>query len=155
MKFISALLYLMSIICANLLVSYYGIISFAGFVFPAGALMIGFCFTFRDIVQKYYGKYLCWLWMLLATIITIFFSKDIAIASGLAFMIAETMDWVIFTFVSTSFRKRIILSNVVSLPLDSLIFVPMVFGWLWEPIIGQAIVKIFFSLIIIPTLKKA
>jgi len=154
MKKFSIVAYISSIILANLLVIYIGIIDIGIISFPAGAIMIGLCFSLRDFVQKYYGKYKCWLWMLLATIITILFSREVAFASGIAFLLAESIDWLVFTFYNNSFKKRLILSNILSLPVDSLVFVPILFGWNWELIIGQAIIKIVSSFIILPFIKE-
>ena len=52
--------YLLSIITANLLVHAFGIVHFAGLMFPAGAVAVGLTFSARDMVQQRYGKYRCW-----------------------------------------------------------------------------------------------
>ena len=146
--------YLGSILVANLLVKYFGIVIVFGLSFPAGAVMVGLSFSFRDMVQRSYGKKSCWLFMILATIITVMFSINIAVASGLAFFISELIDWFIFTYLKTSYRKRVMFSNVISTPIDSLIFVPLVFGWVWPAIIGQAVIKIISSFIILPFINN-
>jgi len=145
---IYGVLYLISIVIANLAVCIFGVISVGPLVFPAGAVVIGMTFTARDYVQREYGKVKCWYWMITATIISAVFSLDIAIASVTAFLVSEFVDWLIFTYVGGSFRRRILLSNLFGIPLDSLIFVPLVFGWIWPAIIGQAVVKFVSSLII-------
>jgi len=141
----SVLLYLSSIVIANLLVIYFGVVSIGPLVFPAGAVVVGLTFSIRDYVQKKYGKWGCWKWMLLATVITYFLNKNIALASVSAFIISELIDWVVFTFSVLSFRKRIMLSNLFSTPVDSFVFVSIAFGFAWPIIIGQTIVKFLSS----------
>jgi uncharacterized PurR-regulated membrane protein YhhQ (DUF165 family) len=149
----SAAFYLGSIVLANILVHALGIVTVFGLTFPAGAVAIGLTFSTRDFVQERYGKYGCWGWMLVAVAITFVFNRQLALASVCAFVIAEFSDWAIFTYTRGNFEKRLVLSNLISTPLDSLIFVLLAFGPVWPAIWGQAIVKMLSSLIILPLLK--
>lgn len=149
----SAAFYLGSIVLANILVHTLGIVTVFGLTFPAGAVAIGLTFSTRDFVQERYGKYGCWGWMLVAVAITFVFNRQLALASVCAFVIAEFSDWAIFTYTRGNFEKRLVLSNLISTPLDSLIFVLLAFGPVWPAIWGQAIVKMLSSLIILPLLK--
>lgn len=151
----SVLAYLGSIIFANLLVDWFGVISFGFLVFPAGAVVIGVTFSARDFVQRRYGRWWCWAWMLLATIFTIVFSLDIALASGSAFLISESVDWLVYTVTKKPFRERVILSNIFSTPIDSVVFVAIAFGWFWPAIIGQTVVKFGSSLIVLPFIERS
>ena len=135
-------LYLGSILLANWLVHTFGIVNLFGLVFPAGAVAIGLTFTFRDMVQRRYGKWECWAWMFCASLITVVFSQDLALASFSAFIVAEGIDWLIYTITDGSFQKRVILSNLFGLPIDSFIFVVVAFGWNPAAIIGQTIIKL-------------
>jgi hypothetical protein len=146
----TVLFYLSSILLANLLVIWFGIIKIGPLVTPAGALVVGLTFSARDFVQRAWGKWRAWIWMLVASAITMLFSRDVAVASVLAFLAAEAVDWLVYTCIGGPFRRRIILSNLFGTPLDSLIFVPLVFGWYWPAIVGQAIVKFGGSLLVLP-----
>ena len=84
-----ALFYLGSIVVANLLVMNFGIIQVAGLSFPAGAVAVGFTFTARDLVQRRFGKWGCWIWMFVASGISAVFSPTLALASLGAFVVAE------------------------------------------------------------------
>ena len=145
----AALFYLGSIVIANLLVMQFGIIEAAGLSFPAGAVAVGFTFTARDLVQRRYGKWGCWLWMLAAAAISALFSPTLALASLGAFVVAEGLDWAVFTATPLSFRGRAILSNLVGTPLDSIVFVFLAFGPVWDAMWGQTIVKLASSLLIV------
>ena len=145
----AALFYLGSIVIANLLVMRFGIVDLGGLSFPAGAVAVGFTFTARDLVQRRYGKWGCWLWMLAAAAISALFSPTLALASLGAFVVAEGLDWAVFTATPFSFRGRAILSNLVGTPLDSVVFVFLAFGPVWDAMWGQTIVKLASSLLIV------
>ena len=147
-------MYLSSILIGNLFVIWFDIVHFAGLTFPAGVVFIGLTFSFRDFVQRTWGDWACWFWMLLATIITFFLNQNVAVASVAAFVISEGTDWAAFKFLKYSFRKRIYLSNLISCPLDSIIFVTLAFGWNFPAIWGQALVKYLSGLLVLPIIKK-
>lgn len=149
----SALFYLGSIILGNIMVHSLGLVTVWGLTFPAGAIAIGLTFSARDFVQERYGKFGCWGWMLTASVITFAFNQQLALASVSAFFIAELSDWVIYTNTRGSFKKRLLLSNLVSTPLDSLVFVLLAFGPAWPAIWGQMMIKMLSSMVILPLLK--
>lgn len=149
----SAVFYLGSIILANIMVHTFGLITVFGLTFPAGAVAIGLTFSTRDLVQERYGKYGCWAWMLVAVAITFVFNRQLALASVSAFLIAEFSDWAIYTYSAGNLEKRLVLSNLVSTPLDSLVFVLLAFGPVWPAVWGQTVVKMISSLLILPLLK--
>lgn len=142
-------LYLTGILFANLLVHWFGIVSFLCLAFPAGAVAVGLTFSFRDMVQRKYGKWQCWIWMLVASGITYLFNRELAVASVSAFLISEGVDWFIYTVVPGSFRKRLILSNLIGTPIDSVVFVYLAFGPNWPAMWGQTIVKFVSSLVVL------
>ncbi len=150
----SAAFHLGSIILGNILVNSLGLVTVLGLTFPAGAVAIGLTFSARDFMQERYGKFGCWGWMLVASIITFLFNQQLALASFSAFFIAEFSDWLIYTRTKGSLEKRLILSNLISTPLDSLIFVLLAFGPIWPAIWGQAIIKMISSLLILPLFKN-
>jgi len=143
----SVFAYLGSILLANWLVHTYGIIEMKYIMFPAGAIAIGLTFSARDFVQVRYGKWKCWIWMIVAAILTSTINPKLALASIAAFLVAESIDWAMFTFTKFSFKKRLMLSNLISTPLDSLVFVTVAFGFYWPAVWGQAVVKFASSLI--------
>jgi uncharacterized PurR-regulated membrane protein YhhQ (DUF165 family) len=151
-KYLWPALYLSSILLGNFFVMWFGIVKFAGLTFPAGVIFVGLTFSFRDFVQRQWGDYACWIWMGLATVITFFLNRQIAIASVTAFFVSELVDWACFKYLKFSFRKRIYISNLFSCPLDSIIFVTLAFGWFWPAIWGQALIKYLSGLLVLPFL---
>jgi uncharacterized PurR-regulated membrane protein YhhQ (DUF165 family) len=164
-KWMWGFLYLVSIMLGNLFVIWFGIVKlmavdlhdptkvWAAITFPAGVVFIGLTFSFRDFAQRHWGKKAVWYWMIAATIITLFLNIKIALASVSAFLIAETIDWLIFSFSTLSFKRRIVVSNLVSTPIDSAVFVTLAFGWYFPAIWGQAVVKLLSSFLVLPFIK--
>ena len=150
----SVVFYLGSIILGNIMVHSLGLVTVLGLTFPAGAIAVGLTFSARDFVQERYGKIGCWGWMLTASAITLAFNQQLALASFCAFFLAELSDWFIYTKTRGSFKKRLMLSNLISTPLDSLVFVLLAFGPAWPAIWGQTIIKMLSSILILPLFKN-
>jgi queuosine precursor transporter len=49
-------------------------------------------------------------------------SPELAFASITAFLVAEMADWAIYSFSRMPLQQRILISSVVSVPLDTMIF---------------------------------
>ncbi len=149
-KWIWGLLYLLSILLGNAFVIWFGIVTVAGLSFPAGVVWIGLTFSFRDFVQRYWGDWAIWAWMIAASLITLVFNFEIAFASMAAFFVSESLDWLLFRVLKRSFASRVVWSNLVSCPVDSLVFVLLAFGPVWPAIVGQAIIKYISGLMVLP-----
>ena len=107
-----------------------------GGAFQPLAIVTGLVLVVRDFAQRELKH---WIWgamivgLLLSTLtswITIVF------ASGLAFLISETVDWAVYTFSKRPLSQRIMTSSLASAPLDQLVFiglaaqvVPGIFAW--------------------------
>lgn len=149
-RYLFGVLYLASILLGNVFVNWLGIVKVWGLTFPAGVVFIGLTFSFRDFVQRYWGDWQTWIWMFLASLITIFFNFHLALASFSAFIISEGIDWLVFKVSGLPFHKRIYLSNLFSCPLDSIVFVTLAFGWFFPAIWGQAVIKYASGLLVLP-----
>ncbi len=85
-------------------------------------MVTGFVFVARDFVQREMGHRVLAV-MLVAIAWSFYYSWPvIAIASGLAFAVSETVDWLIFTFTKYRLSTRILLSSAVAAPIDTTIF---------------------------------
>lgn len=124
-----------------------------GILAPSGVLLAGLSFVLRDLVQEALGI----LWAIAAVLIggiiaAIIASPVLAVASVVAFLIAETVDLLVFSRLR---RRGLVLasvaSSVIGLLLDSLIFVQIAFG---NPayIVGQSIGKAWMVLAALPLL---
>jgi uncharacterized PurR-regulated membrane protein YhhQ (DUF165 family) len=85
-------------------------------------LVVGFVFVLRDYGQRQVGHKIL-LATLLAGIITYFMvDPAIAVASITAFALSEMTDWAVYSFTKRPLQQRILLSSLVSVPLDTLAF---------------------------------
>ena len=85
-------------------------------------LVVGFVFVLRDYGQRQVGHKIL-LATLVAGIITYFMvDPAIALASLTAFALSETTDWAIYSFTRRPLQQRILVSSLVSVPLDTLAF---------------------------------
>jgi len=97
------------------------------------AIVTGFVLVVRDFAQREIKH-----WIFGAMIIGLVLSSltswiVIVFASGAAFMISETVDWAVYTFVNRPLSQRVLLSSCASGPLDQLVFI-----WLASMAPGQA-----------------
>ena len=85
-------------------------------------IVTGMVFVVRDFVQREMGHRVLVL-MLLAIGWSFYYSfPAIALASGLAFAISETSDWLLFTFTKFRLSTRIFVSSLVAAPIDTTVF---------------------------------
>lgn len=85
-------------------------------------VVTGLVFVLRDFVQREMGHKVLIL-MALAIGWSFYYSWPvIAIASGLAFAISESIDWVLFTFTKYRLSTRILLSSAAAAPIDTTVF---------------------------------
>ena len=119
-----------------------------------GTPLIGLALALRDTLQRRYGKQAAKLAILLAAAASVGFAAmggtpwSIIIASAAAFVLSESIDYLIYTYVKgLGEGSRIILSNAVSAPVDSIVFVTIAFGFSWEFVWSQALVKMVATLL--------
>lgn len=85
-------------------------------------VVVGFVFVLRDYAQRELGHYI-----LLATAVAgvlTWFMVDpaIAVASITAFVLSETADWGVYSFLRRPLSQRILISSLFALPLDTFTF---------------------------------
>lgn len=151
------LLYLGSIVLANIVTARYAPLQLGVMIIPMGTLLVGATFIFRDLVQNDIGKSRTYgvisLALVLSAISSYMLGDPIIItgASALSFLIAEAVDTEIYSRLKADLGKRIFLSGTFGGALDSVIFVviglsPIGAGFLsWDmvpyAILGQFIFK--------------
>jgi len=134
-----------SIVAANWTTSTFGLIPIGfGLLVTAGTFAAGFALVARDGVQVSLGPY----WTLAAVgsgavLSAITSNPAIAIASGIAFLVSELVDFAVFTPMrSRSLPIAVIVSSVASAPVDTVLFLHLAgFGVTWQAVLGQFIVK--------------
>jgi uncharacterized PurR-regulated membrane protein YhhQ (DUF165 family) len=107
-----------------------------GGAFQPLAIVTGLVLVARDFAQRELKH---WIWG--AMIVGLALSSltswiTVVVASGLAFLISETVDWAVYTFSRRPLSQRIMMSSLASAPLDQVVFiglaslvVPGIFAW--------------------------
>lgn len=107
-----------------------------GGMFQPLAIVTGLVLVVRDFTQRELRH---WIWgaMIVGLALSTLTSWiQVVVASGLAFLVSETVDWAVYTFTKRPLSQRIMLSSAISAPLDQIVFiglaslvVPGIFAW--------------------------
>lgn len=85
-------------------------------------LVVGAVFVLRDYAQREIGHRIL-VATLLAGVATYWMvDSAIAIASLVAFVVSETADWGVYSFWRKSLQSRILVSSLIAVPLDTVVF---------------------------------
>jgi hypothetical protein len=100
------------------------------------AIVTGLVLVVRDFAQRELKH---WVWgaMIVGLLLSTLTSWiTVVVASGLAFLVSETVDWAVYTFSNRPLSQRIMVSSLASAPLDQVVFiglasfvVPGIFAW--------------------------
>ena len=121
--------YIGTIFAANWAVDRWGVVSVGfGLMAPAAVFFVGAAFTLRDLVQVTLGRAAVILAILVGAGLSYFVSPTFALASGVAFLVSETVDFGVFN----ALRKNhlffaVLISGFVGIVIDSLIFLQIAF----------------------------
>lgn len=135
--------YLAAIVLGNVAFATLGVVTVGfGYMAPAAVYFVGLSLVGRDWVQERLGKK----WTVAAIAagagLSAFVSPALALASGAAFAVSETLDFAVYTPLrKRGFLKAVLASNAVGMVADSLVFLTLAFGslaFLPGQIIGKA-----------------
>lgn len=122
-----ALLYVSSVVLVNWLFAVVPpVVLPGGEVWPPVSLMVGFVFVIRDYAQRAIGHKVLYAMICGAGISYFMAGPEIAFASLAAFMIGELLDWAMYTYTGRPFSQRILLSSLVSTPVDTTVFLLLI-----------------------------
>jgi uncharacterized PurR-regulated membrane protein YhhQ (DUF165 family) len=143
--------FIATIFAANWAITKYGIVPVGfGLAAPAGVYFVGLAFLFRDLAQRTLGR-----WPILPAIIVgaglSYFVADgrIAVASGVAFLASETLDFGVYTLLERRFAVAVVASNVVGAAVDSYLFLVIAFGST-AFLAGQVVGKLWVTVLALP-----
>lgn len=99
-----------------------GIMNKQGINLHPMTIVTGLVFVVRDFAQREMGHRIL-LVMGMAIAWSFYYSWPvIALASGIAFAISETVDWLLFTFTKYKLSTRVLLSSALAAPIDTTVF---------------------------------
>jgi uncharacterized PurR-regulated membrane protein YhhQ (DUF165 family) len=122
-----------------------------GLLAPSGVLMIGIALVLRDLVQRRLGIRVVLAAILAGAALSAAVAPpSLVLASAAAFLLSELADFAVYTPLA---RRRLIaavlLSSVVGLVVDSVVFLSLAFGSL-DFLLGQIVGKAWMVLAAIP-----
>lgn len=121
-------IYIAAIVLANWAINRYGLVPVGfGLLAPAGVYFAAITFPARDVVQRSIGRLVGIAAILVgATLSWWVSSPKIAVASGVTFLISESLDMAIYTPLQRRwFVSAVVVSSVVAAIVDSLIFLKL------------------------------
>ena len=122
MRYHATIAYIFSIVLINVIFAYSPSLHLLGqAVSPADAL-VGGVYVLRDFSQRELGHRV--LWAMAAAIVLSYWvsSPVIAWASVSGLLVGEISDWAVFTLTKRPLSERLLLSSLLSAPLDSIVF---------------------------------
>lgn len=149
-KFAPLLLYVGTIFAANWAVVTFGPVPVGfGLMAPAGVYFAGLAFTLRDLTQDSLGRRWTYVAIIAGAVLSAVLSGPLALASGVAFLVSETLDLAVYTpLKERHWLAAVAASNVVGLVADSALFLLIAFGSL-DFLLGQVVGKMEMTLLAI------
>ena len=118
--------YIISIALINIGFVYVPLIPFYDTMYPPMSIVVGLIFILRDFAQKEIGHKVFVAMLIGAFLSYIMANPYIAVASLVAFLVSETVDWGVYSFTKKPLHERILISSLISTPIDSAIFLLMI-----------------------------
>tara|TARA_R100000426_G_C4819108_1_gene109704 strand:+ start:195 stop:677 length:483 start_codon:yes stop_codon:yes gene_type:complete len=125
-KYKFTITYILSIALINIGFVYVPLIPFYDTMYPPMSIVVGLIFILRDFAQKEIGHRVFIAMLIGAFLSYIMANPFIAVASLVAFLVSETVDWGAYTFTGKPLHQRILISSLLSTPVDSAIFLLMI-----------------------------
>jgi uncharacterized PurR-regulated membrane protein YhhQ (DUF165 family) len=145
-------LYIGCIVGANWALTTFGLLPVAGLLIPAGTLFAGLSFTARDFTQDVLGRRGVFVAIGVGAALSALLSPALALASGLAFLLSETVDMGVYTpLARRQWIAAVVCSNIVGSLIDSALFLWLAFGSL-DFLAGQLVGKWAMTLLVLPVL---
>lgn len=119
--------YILTIVAVNIGFSFIPPINLGFGMFAPMALLVGAVFIIRDFAQRDLGPHLVLLPMAIGIFLSYIMADPyVALASAAAFATSELLDWAVYTITKRPMRERILISNSIAIPVDSVIFLGLV-----------------------------
>ena len=126
MKYAGTLSYLIFIFLVNILFPFVPVYKLWGSPVSGCDVLIGVIYILRDFSQREIGKKVLYV-MLIGCAASYFFAiKQIVLASICSFAVGEAIDWAIYTLSGKPFSQRLLSSSLISVPIDSALFLYMI-----------------------------
>ena len=147
--------YIATIFAANWAIDRWGPVSVGfGLMAPAGVYFAGLAFTLRDITQNILGRVWVIVSILAGALSSALISTRFAAASATAFLVSELADFAVYTPLQRrGWLRAVVVSNVVGLVVDSVLFLWLAFDsldFLRGQVVGKAWMTAAFVALLLP-----
>ena len=85
-------------------------------------VIVGLVFVLRDYAQREIGHKVLLATLLAGLPVWYFAGPGLAVASMVAFALSEMTDWAVYSFTKRPLQSRILLSSMIAIPIDTLVF---------------------------------
>ena len=128
MKLKYAGIYITTVVAINMAFAYIPpVVLFDGTIFTVGSVIAGLVFVARDFAQREVGHKVVLLLMAAAGLLSYLLADPfVAIASITAFAISELSDYIVYSKYKGDFNKRVVVSSLVSVPIDTAVFLAII-----------------------------
>jgi queuosine precursor transporter len=151
----AAVLFVGTVVLANWLVTRFGVVDVGfGLQAPAAVFAVGLAFTLRDIVHQAFGWETAFGCVLAGCALSLIVSPLFAFASAIGFLLSELSDLAVFSALERRVLLALVVSNLVGLTVDSLVFLLVAFGNL-DFLAGQIVGKALMTALAIPLILGA
>ena len=127
-KYPATFSYIIFIIVLNILYSYLPPLFLLGELFSPAHIIVGGVYIFRDFAQREIQHYVLVAMLIGAIFSYLLSAPSIAVASFVSFIVAETIEWLIFTWTKKPLSQRLLWSASISVPIDSIVFLSMIYN---------------------------
>lgn len=96
------------------------------------SVLVGGVLALRDGAQRSWGHAVL-LWMMAGAGLSFWLGNPaVALASVFAFLISESVDWLVYTTTQRPFAERVWRSVLLSSPVDTAVFLHLAHLWSWD-----------------------
>lgn len=146
--------YVLTILGVNIGFSYAPMVETPLGLLSPMALVVGLTFVLRDFAQRFAGHYVLGGMAIGAVLSYVFADPYVATASVAAFLVAEGADYLLYTLTKKPFRDRVLLSSLVSTPLDTGVFLLGISGFTWGTFVLMILSKMVAAVVIYVSLQR-
>jgi hypothetical protein len=117
--------YIALIVLLNTLFTYIPLTRVLGYEVSPMDWVVGVVYVLRDFAQQEWRHKVIFSMLIGSILSFVLASQTMAIASMSAFLVAECVDWAVYTLTRRPLSQRIVWSASLSAPIDSIVFLTM------------------------------
>jgi uncharacterized PurR-regulated membrane protein YhhQ (DUF165 family) len=137
-------LYLLVMVAVNIGFAYVPLVH----GWPPMSLAVGFVFVLRDFAQREMGHKIIALMLLGAVLSYLMASPAIALASCAAYLVGESVDWALYTWLRRPMHDRVLVSSLLGTPLDSAVFLALIGFFSWTGVALMTASKLLGAIVV-------